>query len=121
MQKILKMEEAAQFAIAILAICYLPVHLSWWLWPIAFLAPDLGALGYILNSKVGAFTYNLVHHKGTAVMVLASGLLLSSPIVMVAGLLLWAHSSFDRMLGYGLKYPDAFKHTHLGMIGKAAH
>jgi uncharacterized protein YbjT (DUF2867 family) len=25
----------------------------------------------------------------------------------------------DRVLGYGLKYPDAFKHTHLGTIGKA--
>ncbi len=31
---------------------------------------------------------------------------------------LFAHSSMDRMLGYGLKYEDSFGNTHLGMIGK---
>jgi hypothetical protein len=25
----------------------------------------------------------------------------------------------DRLFGYGLKYPDAFTHTHLGTIGKS--
>ncbi|MDA1193538.1 MAG: DUF4260 family protein, partial [Candidatus Poribacteria bacterium] len=29
------------------------------------------------------------------------------------GAILIGHSAFDRLLGYGLKYPDAFKHTHL--------
>lgn len=28
-----------------------------------------------------------------------------------------AHSTFDRVLGYGLKYPDSFKHTSIGYIG----
>jgi hypothetical protein len=119
MKNILKAEEAAQFAIAIFAISYLPIHFGWWLWPLLFLAPDLSAMGYLINNKVGAATYNLVHHKGVAAVVLAAGLLLSNPVIVVAGLLLWAHSSFDRMLGYGLKYPDAFKNTHLGTIGKA--
>ncbi len=32
--------------------------------------------------------------------------------------LLFAHSSFDRMLGYGLKYNDSFNHTSLGWTGK---
>jgi len=31
---------------------------------------------------------------------------------------LYGHSSFDRLCGYGLKYVDDFKHTHLGWIGK---
>jgi hypothetical protein len=32
--------------------------------------------------------------------------------------LVWfAHIGFDRVLGYGLKYPTAFAHTHLGRIG----
>ena len=31
----------------------------------------------------------------------------------------WAfHVGVDRALGYGLKMPDAFTHTHLGWIGK---
>jgi hypothetical protein len=31
---------------------------------------------------------------------------------------LFGHSNMDRLLGYGLKYPDAFQNTHLGVIGK---
>jgi hypothetical protein len=32
--------------------------------------------------------------------------------------LVWfAHIGMDRALGYGLKYDDAFTHTHLGIIG----
>jgi hypothetical protein len=31
--------------------------------------------------------------------------------------LIWgAHIGADRMLGYGLKYPTAFKHTHLQRV-----
>ena len=35
---------------------------------------------------------------------------------MLAGTVLLGHSAFDRVLGYGLKYPDAFKHTHFDEI-----
>ncbi|NMM27217.1 MAG: DUF4260 domain-containing protein, partial [Glaciimonas sp.] len=32
--------------------------------------------------------------------------------------LIWfVHIGVDRMLGYGLKYPEGFKVTHLGTIG----
>jgi hypothetical protein len=31
--------------------------------------------------------------------------------------LIWsAHIGIDRLLGYGLKYPTAFKETHLGRV-----
>jgi hypothetical protein len=30
-----------------------------------------------------------------------------------------AHIGFDRMLGYGLKYPTEFGQTHLGRIGRS--
>ena len=29
-----------------------------------------------------------------------------------------AHIAFDRTLGYGLKLPAGFHHTHLGRIGR---
>jgi hypothetical protein len=33
--------------------------------------------------------------------------------------LVWgAHIGFDRVLGYGLKYPTSFGDTHLGRIGR---
>ena len=35
---------------------------------------------------------------------------------MLAGIILFGHSSFDRILGYGLKYTDSFKNTHLGSL-----
>jgi hypothetical protein len=34
------------------------------------------------------------------------------------GVILFSHSSLDRMLGYGLKFEKGFKFTHLGEIGK---
>jgi hypothetical protein len=38
----------------------------------------------------------------------------------VAATIWVAHIGFDRMLGYGLKYPTAFSDTHLGRIGRRA-
>jgi len=93
-------------------------NFSWVWFGILFLSPDLAMLGYLINTKVGALAYNIMHHKGLAIIICLTGIYFSSPQIQFAGILLFAHSSFDRMLGYGLKYSDNFKHTHLGMIGK---
>jgi hypothetical protein len=61
-------------------------------------------------------TYDLFHHKLIAIVVLGAGWYMGMPVLTLSGLLLYAHSSFDRVLGYGLKYFDSFKHTHLGMM-----
>ena len=75
-------------------------------------------LGYWAGTRVGAFTYNLFHHRAIALALLATGFLIHLDILITVGLLLLAHSSFDRMMGYGLKFPDKFKHTNLGWMGK---
>ena len=63
------------------------VDASWWLFAALILAPDIGMLGYLAGPRLGAAAT-------------------------------WAaHIGVDRALGYGLKEPDAFKHTHLGWIG----
>ena len=116
MKQVLQLEELAQTVIGMMALYYQPLHFSWWLWPILFLAPDISMLGYIVNTKAGAFTYNLFHHKGMAIVIAAAGFFLSSPAATLIGLLLFAHSAFDRMMGYGLKYENGFKHTHLGNL-----
>ena len=108
-----------QLAIAIWALYSQPIHFAWWLWPFLFLAPDLSMVGYLINSRVGAALYNLAHHKAVAGALVLAGLIFHLPVALFAGLLLWAHSSFDRIMGYGLKYPDSFGHTHLGFIGKS--
>lgn len=118
MEKILKLEEAAQFAAGIAGLYFLPVDISWWLWIVLFFSPDISMLGYLAGTRVGALVYNVFHHKAIAILVATIGFYLPNTALTTAGVLLFAHSAFDRMLGYGLKYPDAFEHTHLGMIGK---
>jgi len=85
---------------------------------VLLLTPDIGALGYIINSNVGAFSYNLFHHKGLAITLYFIGIYLSFPLLQLAGTILFSHSCLDRIFGYGLKYEKGFKFTHLGEIGK---
>ena len=73
-------------------------------------------LGYLINLKVGAFVYNLFHHKGIALVIAATGYFSHNDITTAIGILLFAHASFDRIWGYGLKYEDSFKNTHLNAL-----
>lgn len=118
MKKILLAEEVAQLAIAILALSLQPIQFNWLLWPLFFLLPDISMLGYLVNPKTGAFSYNLLHHKGIALVILVLGYFIHNDALLLAGLLLLAHSCFDRVMGYGLKYSDSFHNTHLGRIDK---
>ena len=117
MNTTLKLEEAGKFFLS----WYLNQRLgfSWWVFPAWLLAPDLSMVGYLVNTRVGAFFYNLAHHQGVAAVIWMIGLFIGQDNIQFAGLLLFGHSSMDRIFGYGLKYPDSFKHTHLGWIGNA--
>jgi hypothetical protein len=118
MKNIIRLEEAAMLALAIYLNSLLPFGLA--VFGLLFLAPDIGMLGYLVNNKVGALTYNILHHKGIAIALYLIGLYVSNQELQFTGVLLFGHSSFDRMLGYGLKHSDQFHNTHLGLIGKAA-
>jgi hypothetical protein len=117
MKNILKTEEAGLLLLA--SFAYAQLLLPWWIFFALFLAPDAGLLGYLVNARTGAVTYNLLHHKGLAALAWIAGTSTHQVSLEVAGIILFAHASFDRMIGYGLKYPDSFHHTHLGMIGKS--
>lgn len=116
MKYVIKLEELAQTILGIGFLSYLPVQFSWWLWIILFFSPDIAMLGYVIGKKTGGVLYNIFHHKGVAILIAIAGFLLKDDIVVLTGTLLFAHSSFDRIWGYGLKYMDDFKHTHLGWI-----
>jgi hypothetical protein len=82
------------------------------LFAVLFLAPDIALLAYMVGKGSAAF-YNLLH---TYVLPLCLGVWAwksgSAPAGEVA--LIWmAHISFDRWLGYGLKYPGVFRYTHI--------
>lgn len=116
MQSVLKIEELLMFLLSI--YLFQTLDYAWWWFPALLLAPDLSILGYAVNPRIGAAAYNFFHHKGVAVATFLIGVYLAVPLLQLAGIILFAHSSMDRIFGYGLKYPDHFKHTHLGWIGK---
>jgi len=116
MKTLLKLEELFLFGLSL--FLFSGLDYAWWLYALLFLTPDLSMIGYLWNPRFGSWTYNLVHHKGLAIALYVLGYILSIPWLMFAGTLLLGHSSLDRVFGYGLKYPDAFKNTHLGVIGK---
>lgn len=88
----------------------------WWLFAVLLLAPDISAIGYLAGSRVGASVYNAAHtYLGPAVLV-AIGTVDGSRLLLSVGLVWFAHIGMDRAVGYGLKYRDAFAHTHLGML-----
>ena len=118
MKNLIKCEEAAMF---LLSIClFAQLHFAWYWWLIWILAPDLSMIGYAAGNRVGAIAYNLVHHKGIAILLYLAGLYTVNENLQLAGLILFGHSSMDRGLGYGLKYFSGFQDTHLGRIGKNA-
>lgn len=128
MKNLLRLEELAQF---LLCLFFLIISdKAWWWYALLLIGPDIGMLGYRINTKVGAVTYNLLHHKALALLLIFGGwymgilkLVDQGPIadwewVIVTGIILYGHASLDRIFGYGLKFGDSFQHTHLGWIGK---
>ncbi len=80
---------------------------------VLLLAPDLSMVGYVRGMRLGALTYNVVHNEALALILAVAGLLADAPLVLGMGFILAAHVGMDRALGYGLKYPSAFRDTHL--------
>lgn len=116
MKNLLKLEEIGQFLLSI--ILFSQLDYDWWVFPVCLLLPDLSMIGYLFSPKTGAMSYNFFHHKLVAILVLIVGLWLNNPLITLAGVILFGHSAMDRIFGYGLKFNDDFKHTHLGWIGK---
>ncbi len=115
MKTLLFLEEAGQFLLGI--ILFSRLDFAWWYFPACILLPDFSMFGYLANPKTGAWIYNFFHHKGLAVIIYGIGIALSSPFLLLSGVILFSHSAMDRLFGYGLKFEDAFNNTHLGKIG----
>lgn len=116
MKSILKLEELAMLVLSIYIFSL--VNVVWWLYLALFFVPDISFVGYGVNTKVGAFFYNLLHHKGLCIVLYLIGIYTANTTLQLIGIVFFGHSAFDRMLGYGLKYSDSFNNTHLGIIGK---
>jgi len=54
---------------------------------------------------------NALKLEELAVSLYLTGLLTNNELLQTAGIILFGHSSMDRMFGYGLKHFEGFKYT----------
>jgi hypothetical protein len=111
---LLRIEEFALLAAAVAVYAHL--HFSWWLFAALFFAPDLSMLGYLANPRVGAAIYNLGHFLLVPLALFLLGYRIDRALLCAVAVIWFSHIAFDRLLGYGLKYPAHFKETHLQHI-----
>lgn len=116
MKTLIRLEELVMLLFSILIYSTLPF--AWWWFPALILLPDVSMVGYLAGNRTGAWAYNFFHHKALALSVMALGYFMRNDYLILAGAILFGHSSLDRLMGYGLKYEEGFQVTHLGKIGK---
>jgi len=104
-------------AAALSAVFYARTGASWWLFAALWLTPDLSMLGYLAGPGWGARVYNAIHSYTTPATLAVCALLLGSPALVPLALIWINHIGVDRLMGYGLKYPEGFGWTHLGKLG----
>jgi hypothetical protein len=111
---LLRIEGVAMFGLA--AFFYGRAHFGWGWYALLFLAPDLSILGYLANGRAGAALYNLVHTSTVPLCGLLVAMALPAPRIVPFVLIWISHIGFDRLLGFGLKYPTKFRDTHLQRV-----
>lgn len=111
MKYVLKLEQLAIFLFSI--YLYSDYKFNGWIFLVLFFTPDLSMIGYLFGNRVGAVTYNFVHHQAVALAIFILGQTLDIKAFAIYGLVMLGHSSLDRVLGFGLKTFKGFKETHL--------
>lgn len=132
MKTTLKLEQLGLLILFLTLYFFIQGFEGWKLFLILFFVPDLSIFFYLINKKIGAFAYNFMHHQGVWAFVIFLSFIFeftdknflsdkNSMNILSISLIFLSHSAFDRILGYGLKFPDSPDHTHLGWIGKSKH
>jgi uncharacterized membrane protein len=83
---------------------------------VLFLVPDLSFAAYAAGPATGSAVYNAVHTTLWPLVMGAAGVVGESSTLTQVALIWLAHIGVDRAAGYGLKYPSAFKDTHLQRV-----
>lgn len=113
--KIIRFECLVFFIGCILLYNYL--QLNWIIFTVLFFTPDISIGFYLINKKIGRLAYNLVRtHIIPLSILIVNYFTLGSKTVFAICIILIAHISIDRFLGFGLKCSDDFKITHIQKI-----
>ncbi len=107
----LRLEGLAVLLLALFA--YGRLEGSWLIFFLLLLWPDIAMVAYVVNKSVGTAVYNTLHTYTLPIILIAASILFSWPFGVQLALIWFAHIGMDRLFGYGLKYPSAFKDTHL--------
>ncbi len=86
---VLRLEGIAMFVVMLLL--YRELGLSWWLFVLLFLLPDLSILAYLADTKIGAVVYNVVHTYLLPAILFVFGFVGEGSILMGLGLIWGAH------------------------------
>ena len=111
---LLRIEGAALFGLSVWLFSRLDV--TWILFAVLILAPDLTFAAYLRGPKFGAEVYNLVHLAAWPAALAAIGLVTGLALVLAIALIWLAHIGMDRMMAFGFKYPTGFRDTHLSRV-----
>jgi hypothetical protein len=111
---LLHLEGAAVFIASM--VLFGRLDLAWWLYPLLLLAPDIFAAGYLMGNVWGARIYNIGHLYALPITLGLLALFSNWTLGMGLALIWIGHIGMDRMVGYGFKYPSAFKDTHLNRV-----
>ena len=111
---LLRVEGLAVAAAAV--VLYFHEDFGWILFVALILAPDLSFAGYAFGPKVGTIAYDALHTEIFPIALGAVGVVADSGGATKIALIWLAHIDADRLLGYGLKYPTAFKDTRLSRV-----
>jgi Domain of unknown function (DUF4260) len=113
---LLRLEGGVLFALGLLL--YWKIGGNWLAFVLLLLVPDVSMAGYLTGNRIGAAGYNLIHLYLLPAILASVGIVTDNKLILALALIWFAHINMDRVLGYGLKLPTGFKHTHLGIFGQ---
>ncbi|MEI5990679.1 hypothetical protein A5881_002184 [Enterococcus termitis] len=108
---ILQIENGALFLVALTLYIKLGFPILYFF--LFLLLPDVTMVGYLKNPAVGAKIYNVGHNLIFPALLSFIYLFTHTSLLLAIAIVWFAHVFMDRAMGYGLKYPDEFKHTHI--------
>jgi len=111
---LLHLEGLAVFVVSIILFSYL--NGNWILFLVLFLVPDLTFFAYLINKKIGSYTYNIMHTYFVPIILITISIIYDYNFGTRIAIIWFAHIGMDRSIGYGLKYPKEFKETHMGKV-----
>ncbi|AST96280.1 Uncharacterised protein [Niallia circulans] len=109
--QIVRVENGVAFALCF--YIYIQLGFPIWLFFVLLLVPDITMIGYALNEKIGATVYNIGHSFTLPLLLTLFSFYFSNDNLLLISIIWIAHIFMDRLFGFGLKYQESFKNTHI--------